>query len=170
MNSQNGLSIIINGWKTAEIYNALVIGVSVSPSVNPFEEISPLASTYDSTSSLRIIDGLTGNLRENFVNGINDKKNPSGRWATMETMLILKERSWHYHRWFYWELFNICLIFMLSFTITISLMLRILSFLLFLFMRSLNSYSLKFGSNFEYAKFNRRRSFKICGCIKLNPH
>ena len=79
MNSQNGLSIIMNGWKTAETYNALVIGVSVSPSVNPFEEISPLASTYDSTSSLRIIDGLTGNLRENFVNGINDKKNPSGR-------------------------------------------------------------------------------------------
>lgn len=52
-----------------------MIGVSVSPSVNPFEDISHLASTYDSTSSLCIIDGLTGNLRENFVNGINDKKN-----------------------------------------------------------------------------------------------
>ena len=45
--SENGSSVIINGWKAAGIYNAIKAGSSGLQSINPFEDISPLATEHD---------------------------------------------------------------------------------------------------------------------------
>ena len=64
--------------KEAGIYDALEAVVSGLPSIAPFEVISSLANTYDSTTNFFTIDGLTDVLRENFVNDINDQE--SSEW------------------------------------------------------------------------------------------
>jgi hypothetical protein len=75
MTSQVGSSIIINGWKAAGIYDALEAGATGLPSIDPFDDISPLTSTCDSTANSCEINGLTDELRESFVNDIDDEEN-----------------------------------------------------------------------------------------------
>ena len=43
--SENGSSVIINGWKASGIYNAIKVGSSGLQSIDSFEDISPLGST-----------------------------------------------------------------------------------------------------------------------------
>ena len=75
--SENGSSVIINGWKAAGIYDAIKPGSFGLQSVHPFEDISSLVTEHDqSESSLpATIDQLTHELRENFVNVPFDEEN-----------------------------------------------------------------------------------------------
>ena len=75
--SENGSSVIINGWKAAGIYNAIKAGSSGLPSINPFKDISPLVTKRDKSESLlpATIDELTVELRENFVSVPFNEKN-----------------------------------------------------------------------------------------------
>ena len=75
--SENGSSVIINGWKAAGIYDAIKAGSSGLQSIDPFEDISPFVTEhYGSESFLpATIDQLTNELRENFVNVTFDEKN-----------------------------------------------------------------------------------------------
>ena len=41
--SEAGTDVIINGWKSASIYDAIKTGKSNIPSIDPFNEIAPLA-------------------------------------------------------------------------------------------------------------------------------
>ena len=45
--SENGSSIIINGWKAAGIYDAIKAGSFGLQSIDPFENISPLVTEHD---------------------------------------------------------------------------------------------------------------------------
>ena len=49
--SENGSSVIINGWKAAGICNAVKTGSSGLQSINPFEDISPLVTEHDESES-----------------------------------------------------------------------------------------------------------------------
>ena len=64
----------MNIWKAAGIYVALEITVSRLPSIDPFQDILPLANTCDSASDLCTIGGLTDKLGESFVNDINGEE------------------------------------------------------------------------------------------------
>ena len=75
--SENGSSVITNGWKAADIYDAIKAGSSGLQSIDPFEDISPLVTEHDESESLLLatIDQLTDELRENFVNVRFDEEN-----------------------------------------------------------------------------------------------
>ena len=68
--SENGSSVIINGWKAAGIYDAIKAGSSGLQSIDPFEDISPFVTEHDGSESF-----LPGELRENFVNVPFDEEN-----------------------------------------------------------------------------------------------
>ena len=53
---QTHLSIIINGWKTAGIYNELEVNASRLPSIDRFEDIWFLFTTCESISNLCAIE------------------------------------------------------------------------------------------------------------------
>ena len=75
--SENGSSIIINGWKAAGIYDAIKAGSSGLQSIDSFEDISPLVTKHDESESFlpATINQLTDKLRENFGNVPFDKEN-----------------------------------------------------------------------------------------------
>ena len=75
--SQNGSSVIINGWEAAGIYDAIKARSSGLQSIDPLEDISPLVTEHDESESFlsAIIDQLTDELRKNFVNVPFDEKN-----------------------------------------------------------------------------------------------
>ena len=75
--SENGSSVIINGWKAVGIYDAIKAGSSGLQSIDPFEDISPLVTEDDESESFlpATIDQLTNELRENFVNVLFDEEN-----------------------------------------------------------------------------------------------
>ena len=75
--SENGSSVIINGWKAAGIYDAIKAGSFGLQSIDPFEDISPLVTEHDESKSFLpvTIDQLTDELRENFVNVPFDEEN-----------------------------------------------------------------------------------------------
>ena len=45
--SETGAEIILNGWKAAGIYDALKMGAVSLPSLDPFQDISPLPGNDD---------------------------------------------------------------------------------------------------------------------------
>ena len=49
--SENGSSVIINGWKAAGIYDAIKARSSGLQSIDPFEDISPLVTEHDESES-----------------------------------------------------------------------------------------------------------------------
>ena len=75
--SENGSSVIINGWKAAGIYDAIKAGSSGLQSIHPFEDISPLVTEHDESESFLppTSDQLTDELQENFVNAPFDEEN-----------------------------------------------------------------------------------------------
>ena len=75
--SENDSYVIINGWKAAGIYDATKAGSFGLQLIDPFEDISPLATEHDESESFlpATIDQLTDELRENFVNVPFDKEN-----------------------------------------------------------------------------------------------
>ena len=60
-----GSKIIINGWKASRIYDAIKMGESALPSIDPFSDIAPLAD--ENISDVQVILP-TLDLMENFVN------------------------------------------------------------------------------------------------------
>ena len=75
--SENGSSVIINGWKEAGIYDVIKTGSSGLQPIDPFKDISPLVTKQDESESFLpvTIDQLTDELRENFVNVLCDEEN-----------------------------------------------------------------------------------------------
>ena len=75
--SENGSSVIINGWKATGIYNTIKAGSSGLQSINPTQDISPLVTKRDESESFlpATIDQLTDELREDFVNVPFDEEN-----------------------------------------------------------------------------------------------
>ena len=75
--SENGLSVIINGWKAAGIYDAIKAGSSGLQSIDPFKDISPLVTEHDESEPflLATIHQLKDELWENFVNVPFDEEN-----------------------------------------------------------------------------------------------
>ena len=89
--SESGLSVIINGWKAAAIYDAIKAGSSGLQSFDPFEDISPLVTKHDESEPFlpENIDQLTDELRENFLKKFLMKKILNGSKVTTKMMLIL---------------------------------------------------------------------------------
>ena len=63
--SEAGSNIIINGWKASGIYDAIKMGESALPSIDPFNDIAPLSD--ENISDVQVISP-TVELMENFVN------------------------------------------------------------------------------------------------------
>ena len=74
--STNGSSVFINGWKAVGICDATKAGSSELQSIDPFEDTSPLVTEHDESEFFlpSIIDQLTDESRENFVNAPFDKE------------------------------------------------------------------------------------------------
>ena len=75
--SENGSSVIINGWKAAGLYDATKAGSSGLQWIDSFEDISSLVTEHDESESFlpATIYQLTDELRENFVNVPFDEEN-----------------------------------------------------------------------------------------------
>ena len=71
--SEKGAEIIINGWKAAGIYDALKMGSSALPSLDPFQDISPLPENYESESEQEIskVIEVPEDLKEGFINSFD---------------------------------------------------------------------------------------------------
>ena len=63
--SEAGSKIIINGWKASGIYDAIKMGESALPSIDPFNDIAPLSD--ENISDVQVISP-TVDLMEHFVN------------------------------------------------------------------------------------------------------
>ena len=89
--SENGLSVIINGWKASAIYDAIKAGSPGLQLFDPFEDISPLVTKHDESESFLLanIDQSTDELRENFLKKFLMKKILNGSKVTTKIMLIL---------------------------------------------------------------------------------
>ena len=76
MTSESSSTIIVNGWKASGIYDGLKMGSSNLPSIDPFQDISPLLESNDLESGLQAIN-ITEEMREHFVNVANDEEDDS---------------------------------------------------------------------------------------------
>ena len=76
MTSESGSTVIVNGWKASGIYDGLKMGSSNLPSIDPFQDISPLLESNDLESGLQAIN-ITEEMREHFVNVANDEEDDS---------------------------------------------------------------------------------------------
>ena len=73
--SETGAEIILNGWKAAGIYDALKMGNSALPSLNLFQNTSPLPwndDNVDDTSGISDIFNVPVEVKEGFLNPIVD--------------------------------------------------------------------------------------------------
>ena len=66
--SSEGKEIVVNGWKTAGIYDALELGRKKLPSIDPFQDIDPLVigSNVDTNVSAVCQLHRTGRNRSNL--------------------------------------------------------------------------------------------------------
>ena len=67
--SEAGTDVIVKGWKVAGIYDAIKMGKSNLPSIDPFNEIAPLAVPSNETDNLVEIPE---DFRESYVNELNE--------------------------------------------------------------------------------------------------
>ena len=56
--SEAGADIIVNGWKASGIYDAVEMGSSALPSLDPFQDISPLPVSDDDDDTHGISDAV----------------------------------------------------------------------------------------------------------------
>ena len=84
--SENGSSIIINGWQAAGIYDAIKDGSSGLQSIDPFKDISPLVNEHDESESFlpATMDQLTDEVQENFWNVPFDEENSEWQQSDKE--------------------------------------------------------------------------------------
>ena len=69
--SEAGSQIILNGWKSAGIYDALEMGLAGLPSLDPFQDVSPLPeNNVEDTRHTCIshIVNVPDQIKESFVN------------------------------------------------------------------------------------------------------
>ena len=69
--SKAGTDVIINGWKSAGIYDAIKTGKSTLPSIDPFNEIAPLAVSSNEICNHNLV-GVSDDLREGYVIEIDE--------------------------------------------------------------------------------------------------
>ena len=74
MTSESGATVILNGWKASGIYDALKMGSSNLPSIDPFHDILPLLESNDGESSIQTIT-ITDEMREHFINEADEEDN-----------------------------------------------------------------------------------------------
>lgn len=67
--SEAGTDVIIKGWKSAGIYDAIEMGKANLPSIDPFNEIAPLAVTSNEISSENLAV-VSDDLQKSYVNEI----------------------------------------------------------------------------------------------------
>ena len=79
MTSESGATVILNGWKASGIYDALKMGSSNLPSIDPFHDILPLLESNDGESSLQTIT-ITDEMREHFVNEADGEEEDNSEW------------------------------------------------------------------------------------------
>ena len=67
--AEPGAKVIVNGWKASGIFDAVEMGSTALPSVDPFHDISPLIAS-DTTIESELGDHLkiTDEIKEHFVN------------------------------------------------------------------------------------------------------
>ena len=70
----NEITSELNGWKASGIYDALKMGSSNLPSIDPFHDILPLLESNDGESSLQTIT-ITDEMREHFINEADEEDN-----------------------------------------------------------------------------------------------
>ena len=69
--SKTGAEIILNGWKAAGIYDVLKMDATALPSLDPFQDISPLpGNDDDDTRGISDIVKVPVEMKEGFVNPI----------------------------------------------------------------------------------------------------
>ena len=69
MTSESGAKVIISGWEASGILDAVKMGSTELPSIDPFHDISPLISSpVQVDSELGDHHKLTEEIREHFVN------------------------------------------------------------------------------------------------------
>ena len=76
MTSVSGSTVIVNGWKASGIYDGLKMGSSKLPSIDSFQNISPLLESNNLESGLQAIN-ITEEMREHFVNVANNEEDDS---------------------------------------------------------------------------------------------
>ena len=92
--SETGAEIILNGWKAAGIYDALKMRAAALPSLDSFQDISPLPGYDDDDGTRRIseIVNVPVEVKEGFVNPIvndDDDEDDSFTYARRKTMMML---------------------------------------------------------------------------------
>ena len=92
--SETGAEIILNGWKAAGIYDALKIRAAALPSLDSFQDISPLPGYDDDDGTRRIseIVNVPVEVKEGFVNPIvndDDDEDDSFTYARRKTMMMM---------------------------------------------------------------------------------
>ena len=71
--SETGAEIILNGWKAAGIYDALKMGAAALPSLDLFQDISPLpGNDDDDTRGISDTVNVPVEVKGNFVNPFVD--------------------------------------------------------------------------------------------------
>ena len=80
--SEAGSEIIVNGWKATGIYDAIEMGSSALPSIDPFQDISPLPiADADDDGSGNSLANLSSGLKEDFVNVVEDDDDDFSYWG-----------------------------------------------------------------------------------------
>ena len=72
MTSQPGEEVIVNGWKASGIFDAVELGSTALPSIDPFHDISPLIASDDPLECAH--HQITQEMREHFVNEAADEE------------------------------------------------------------------------------------------------
>ena len=84
MTSESGSKVIVSGWKASGIFDAVEMGSSVLPSIDPFQDISPLISSNDQLDSEQLVNHhkqyLTDEIKEHFVNESFETDDEEEEW------------------------------------------------------------------------------------------
>ena len=84
MTSESGSKVIVSGWKASGIFDAVEMGSSVLPSIDPFQDISPLISSNDQLDSEQLVNHhkqyLADEIKEHFVNESFETDDEEEEW------------------------------------------------------------------------------------------
>ena len=89
--SSEGKEIVVNGWKTAGIYDALELGRKKLPSIDPFQDIDPLVIGSNVDTNVSAVCQLEQREIEtichsNVVNNYDDVEEWE-KWKIQDTLL-----------------------------------------------------------------------------------
>ena len=73
ISSEAGTEVIVNGFKLAGIYDAIRSGKSSLQSIDPFNDIAPLADSLSEGNPGNFVQ-LSDDLREGYVNELDENE------------------------------------------------------------------------------------------------